>query len=775
MKAFPNSCQVRNSTMSRVGWLTKFALLAAFALLPAWSQAQGLLVVTDPAQRVRLPRPILHPRPQPVPQPTYKIEELSVDVQLIDQIARVQVSQTFENTGSTTLEAEFVFPLPYDGAIEQLTLLVDGKEYPAKLLAADEARQIYEEIVRKNRDPALLEWVGTGMFRTSVFPIPAGEKRTVTLRYTQICRKDRGLTDFLFPLSTAKYTSQPIDEVKVRLTIESAIEIKNVYSPSYPVAIERPDANHATVTYSAKKAIPSEDFRLFFDVDPGKVGTAVISYRPTDEEEGFFLLLASPRIEAHAAKRPAKTVVFVVDRSGSMSGEKIEQARGALKFVLNNLRPGDLFNIVAYDSQVELFRPELQKFDDATRDAALGFVERLYAGGSTNIDGALTTALEQLVDSSRPGYVIFLTDGLPTDGEQNEAKIVEHTKETNQVRARLFAFGVGYDVNSRLLDKLARVNHGQSEYVRPDENIEDRVSRLYRRIESPVLTDVKINFAMDEGGNFPTINRLYPRENYDLFEGEQLVLVGRYRKPGAIEVTISGQVDGQPQSYEFAAELVEKSPDDSYAFVEKLWALRRVGEIIDEIDLKGKNDELVKELVELATRHGILTPYTSFLADDSTNLHETAENAVRAGEELEALNETNGQFGFVQRAAKSMLQNAQQLAAPATRGLDLGGGSSAGTPVLGRPGLNTDDAAEPFADNVRNLGAKAFYRRDNRWVDSTVTEDQEQQAVRLVQFSDEYFELANQHGRDIARYLVFDEPVVVNIEGQTYQIDPAGE
>lgn len=749
-------------TCSRVA----FVAVILGTVLSSTLQAQGLLVVTDPAQRVRLPRPILPPQSQPA-QPTYKIDDLSVEVRLVDQIARVQVSQTFENTGSSTLEAEFVFPLPYDGAVDQLTLLVDGKEYPARLLAADEARKIYEEIVRKNRDPALLEWVGTGMFRTSVFPIPAGQKRTVTLRYSQICRKDRGLTDFLFPLSTAKYTSQPVEDVKVRVTIESAVEIKNVYSPSYPVAIERPDSNHATVTYTATKTLPSEDFRLFYDVDPGKVGTAVISYRPEDEEEGFFLLLASPRIEANEAERPAKTVVFVVDRSGSMSGEKIEQARGALKFVLNNLRPGDLFNIVAYDSQIELFRPELQKFDDTMRDAALGFVDGLYAGGSTNIDGALTSALGQLVDSSRPNYVIFLTDGLPTEGEQNEAKIVAHTKETNGVRARIFPFGVGYDLNSRLLDKLARANHGQCEFVQPNENIEDRVSRLYRRIESPVLTDVKIEFSMDEAGNASPVNRLYPRENYDLFEGEQLVLVGRYRKPGAVKVTISGQVDGKTQSHDFTAELVEKSKDDSYAFVEKLWALRRVGEIIDEIDLKGKNDELVKELVELATRHGILTPYTSFLADDSTNLHETAANATRAGLELEALAETDGQRGFVQRAAKSTLQNAQ-MAAPASAG--LGGGNS--TPLL-RGHSDSAPAEQAPADNLRNLGSKAFYRRDNRWVDSTVTEEAEKNAIRLLQFSNEYFKLADQHGREIARYLVFDEPVLVNIDGQTYQIDPA--
>ena len=202
-------------------------------------------------------------------------------------------------------------------------------------------------------------------------------------------------------------------------------------------------------------------------------------------------MLASPEIKAADDERPKKTVVFVVDRSGSMSGEKIEQAKGALKFVLNNLREGDLFNIIAYDSEVESLKPELQKFNDETRKAALGFVEGIYAGGSTNIDGALKAAFAP-AQGHRAGrqFVLFLTDGLPTVGEQNEAKIVANSKQYNKVHARMFAFGVGYDLNSRLLDKLARENFGQSEFVRPNEDIEDRVSALYKRISAPVLTDV---------------------------------------------------------------------------------------------------------------------------------------------------------------------------------------------------------------------------------------------------------------------------------------------
>jgi Ca-activated chloride channel family protein len=659
-------------------------------------------------------------------------------------------------------------------------------------LAKDEARRTYESIVRKNKDPALLEWIGTGMFQTSVFPVPPGAERKVTLSYSQLCRKNGRLTDFLFPLSTAKYTSQPVEKLKIEVAIESQGDIKNVYSPTHAIELKR-DTHHATAVYKAENQTPGEDFRLLFDIDSGKLGTSVVSYRPKADDDGYFLLLTSPEIKRDPAERPKKTVLFVVDRSGSMSGAKIEQAKGALKFVLNNLREGDTFNIIAYDSAVESFRPELQKFDDETRKAALGFVEGLYAGGSTNIDGALTTALAQLKDSSRPNYVLFLTDGLPTAGEQNEMKIVANSESNNRVRARLAAFGVGYDVNSRLLDKLARQNSGQSEYVRPDENIEDRVSRLYNKIEAPVMTDVAIQFAIDESpaeAGEP-VNRLYPKKVFDLFEGDQLVLVGRYKRPGAAKVTVTGSVGGQKQSFDFPAELTAKSSDETFAFVERLWAMRRVGEIIDELDLKGQNDELVKELVELSTRHGIMTPYTSFLADETVNLRGLARNAATARGRLNQLQEAEGLGGFEQREYKGRLQGAKQASPAGGADFSFGSGGrksggqryavgdkakAAGGPAAPASGPQPAEAAPgelpALEQTVRNVGAKSFYRRGKRWVDADVTESQEKKAIRVKQFSDEYFKLAEQQGGKLSQYLVFDEALLVNFDGQAYLIEP---
>lgn len=729
-----------------LAWLPTICLL-----LPGVAVGQGVLLNSDASHPHRLPRPVPHPITS---TQSYRIEELLAQVSLRGSIARTQVTQSFVNTGNRQMEVSFVFPLPYDGAIDQMTFMVDGKEYPARILSADEARRIYEEHVRRSQDPALVEWMGSGLFKTSVFPVPAGATRTVTLRYSQVCRVHQGLTEFVLPLRAAQYTDQPVKKVQVEVNIDSAHEIKNLYSPSHRVDIERHNGRHAKVVYSGKNEIPSADFQLLYDTGGKQLGASLLSYRPVHDEDGYFLLLVAPEFgESDKEAAVKKNIVFVVDRSGSMNGKKIEQAKGALRFVLNNLNEGDLFNIVAYDSAVETFRPELQRYNDSNRQAALGFVDGLFAGGSTNIDEALDVALSQLTEGDRPSYVVFLTDGLPTAGEKNESKIAENARRRNQARARLFSFGVGYDVNSRLLDKLSRGCFGQSQYVRPNEDIEAAVSQLYGRIGAPVLTNLKIKFELDgQPDGVSLVNRMYPRNAHDLFAGDQLVLAGRYRAAGAARIRITGTVNGSQRNFEFAGTFAKAGSDSSHAYVEKLWAVRRVGEIIDEVDLHGKNPELIDELVRLAKQHGIVTPYTSFLADESVDFRNLTRVRSRADQALDALSAVGGRSGFEQRQLKASLQRSFQVPSAAA---GLGGG-----------------AQQPNANRRRmqQVGRKTFVLESGRWVDTTVTKQQEQNAVQVKRFSKEYFDLASRN-RLVAQYLAFDEPVTVVVGKQAYLIE----
>jgi Ca-activated chloride channel family protein len=291
-----------------------------------------------------------------------------------------------------------------------------------------------------------------------------------------------------------------------------------------------------------------------------------------------------------------------------------------------------------------------------------------------------------------------------------------------------------------------------------------------------VLTDVSIRFTLDglkpEDGQ--PINRFYPKDVFDLFAGEQLVLVGRYKKSGTAKVVVTGKVGSEQQSFDFPAELAGQSADETNAFIEKLWAMRRVGEIIDEMDLKGKNEELVKELVELATRHGIMTPYTSFLADESTRLGDVAHNAVVADVKLRYLHEAEGLSGVAQRAAKGELQRAEN-AAPSASASKLAAGPGGAARRFGAAVYRDRADKEVVVDNVRNIGAKCFYRRGPQWIDSTVSDELAKKARHVKQFSDEYFKLAERHGKDLSQYLAFDEPVLVNLAGEACLIEPAGE
>ena len=742
--------------------------------------AQGFLISHDHSHRM--------PRPWPLPTPdpsvmTCQVKELSIQARLKDQVAQVQVSQTFLNTGSRQLEAQFVFPLPYDGAIDKLTLMVDGQEYPAQLLSKEDARARYEAIVRSSKDPALLEWMGQGLFQTSVFPVPAGQTRTVTLHYNQLLRKDQGTTDFLFPLGAAKYTTKPLEKLDVQVSIDSTISIRNVYSPSHTISIERPDEDHAVVKYSATNTVPSSDFRLFFDVNPEKLGTSLLSYRPHANEDGYFLLLTTPQVPKQNEQMP-KTVLFVVDKSGSMQGEKIEQAKSAIKFVLNNLKEGDTFNIVAYDTAVETFRPELERFNEETRKQATGYVNGLFAGGGTNINDALKAALEQIKDKSRPTFVLFTTDGLPTVGERNEAKIAETARNANTVGARLLNFGVGYDVNSRLLDRLAREHSGASEYVRPNEDIETHVSRVYSKISAPVLADVDVKFEFDqvatEAG--PPVNRIYPSGKFDLFAGEQVVIVGRYRHSGVAKVVVSGHVGEQNSKFDFPVDFAQSATNASYGFVEKLWAMRRIGEIIDQLDLNGRNEELVKELVLLSTKHGILTPYTSFLADETSrptlarDSDAFGSNARGADRRLGDLEQAEGREGVAQRDSKQAFKNQSNLATPAAPAGEAGAATAPTAPGAATYFDSKSDKAV-VTSTVRQAGNRTAYKRGKRIVTPDTadldTEKDKAQIITIQRYTKEYFDLVAKNSADdnqIMTQQAVDEELLVNFRGQAYLI-----
>ena len=752
-----------------------------------WAWAFGVMLAGAASAQVIIIEPPWPGPPHPVPprwpeppreiriERPFEMTDYTVDARIVDQMAEVRVNQTLYNPNSRDLEVDYLFPLPETGTVQDFVLLADGQEIPGELMDRDQARSIYEGIVRRRKDPALLEYVGRGLLRARAFPVPAGGKRTLTLRYNQLLPRDGDVIDFSYPLSLKLPGHGSIGRLAVDVRLRSSEQIKSVYSPTHDVTVKRDGEHEASVRFQDTGVRSRGDFRLLTTVEAGEIGASLVSYRSDGDEDGYFLLMASPRVEAADQKPVAKTVVFVLDRSGSMNGKNIEQAREALRFVLNNLREGDTFNIVAYDDRVETFEPELQRYSAETREAALRYVDAISPGGSTNIGEALRTTLEMLQPGGRPAYVLFLTDGLPTAGETNELGIAQICRKANDADARIFSFGVGYQVNSRLLDRISADNSGATQFVRPDENIESAVSSFYSKMSSPVMTGLELALGDRR------LDRVYPRDLPDLFAGGQLVVVGRYGKPGEVKVRLSGSVGEEPQTLEFDATLAKAGENPHYQFVERLWATRRIGDLIDQIDLHGKNRELVDELTRLSSKYGILTPYTAFLADERKMLA-SARGPVRgevmreAEERLVRLESVSGETAQADRRMKSAMMTAGR-AAPAA----VMSGSRAAMGGSGRGGVQADSSmawgsgyameGEP-RETIRVVADKTFFWKQDGWLDSEAA-GVEDEPVRIELYSEAYFELLGRLASEQLRYLVFDEPVTMLLDGKLYRFEPA--
>ena len=712
------------------------AALVLFSAGVAW--ADGMIVPVRPDLRVR---------------GSWAVKYHHVNIKVREQVASVAIDQKFVNTGKGAIEVEYLFPVPPGAAIDSMTLEVDGKEFPARLLEADEARKVYEDIVRKKKDPALLEYVGFGLYKTRAFPLNPGKPCKVVVTYKNVCKKDRDLVEVWYPLNTEKFSARPIESVCVTVDILSRADIGPVYSPTHSLNVDRKGPRHVIATYDVKKVLPTSDFQLFYKAANEKIGATLVTHQPDPKKDGYFMLLVSPSPRAARQDVTAKDVLLVFDHSASMSVKKLDQAKAGMRYVLANLNPTDRFNVVAYNDAVEPFFEGLVPATKEKITVALDMVDRLEAKGGTDIHGALQKAMSfrKPGDKSRPGYIIFMTDGLPTIGKTEEKDILADTKKANATGVRLFAFGVGYKPNVRLLDKLVRQNRGRSGYVKPDEAIETKISFLYDKIKNPVMTSLAIKL---QGVR---LRGRYPRDMGDLFDGDQIVLVGRYdckdagrlpKRDGGYHTTlvVKGIYQGDERAFEYSVAVRPAGKDLRYGFVEKIWAIRRVGYLLDQVQLHGESKEVIDELIRLSKTYGIMTPYTSFLADERTSHTRPAEvrrKALAAADELARA--TEGHRAQRGAAARRSLNEATK-ALPASEPGAGGKGRRGGVVIYG----NLDKRAYEqekleYVAGLRNVGNYSLYRRGRMWATaelSALDVKKDAKKIKVVkQFSEEYFEL----------------------------------
>ncbi len=760
--------------MKNVRMLCSLAVLAAASA----ALADGMIVPVRPELRVR---------------GHWAVKYHHVEITVRDQVANVAIDQEFVNTGTGMIEVEYLFPVPPDAAIDSMTLIVNGKEFAARLMGADEARKIYEDIVRKKKDPALLEYAGFGLYRTRAFPLEPGKPCKVIVTYKNLPKRDHDLVEVWYPLNTEKFSAKPIESVRVRVDVKTDHDLTAVYSPTHDLKTDRKGPRHVIATYETKNVLPTTDFQLYYKAADENVGATLLTWQPDRKTDGYFMMLVSPNPRNASASITPKDVVVVLDHSGSMSGDKLAQAKQAMQYIVRNLNKEDRFNIVLYNDQVDPIFDKLRYINGQNMQEALDRIDRINATGGTNIDEALTTAMAQCTDKHRPAYVMFLTDGQPTVGKTREADILSDVAAANKNKARLFAFGVGYSPNVRLLDRLVGDNHGRSDYVKPNEPIEAKVSSMYAKIKNPVMTNLA---ARIEGLR---LKDMYPRKLGDLFDGDQIVLVGRYdagdaRKlpsptagRGRTTLVIKGRYQGKERAFEYNV-AVNKAGAKSYRFVEKLWAIRRVGWLMDEIQLRGKSKEVIDELVRLSRDYGIMTPYTSFLADERTPL--AGERMLREADGIiaKSLGVSTGEAGQRGAANRQMLNLAARPSASAQPGgraesrADMArGGSAARAPSVS--GYDSKDAYEKgkagkAVENVRQIGNNyVLYRRGQIWMmPSTAKLDLEKdkdQVVQVKRFSEEYFALARANTTEQNQIMASQkagEQLLVKFRGQAYNI-----
>ncbi len=536
--------------------------------------------------------------------PEVRLEQVRVVAKVVDGTATTELEQVFRNTGPVEREEVFLLPLPDDTVVSDLSMTVDGKIVKGEILDRGEARGVYESIVRSRRDPALLEWVGRSCVRLSAFPVPPNGEARVKVRYASVLPLAWGAFEVRVPLSLGPVARGSLKSLVFQAAVEFSRPIGAIYSPTHPVEVVRTGDRSARVSMEGSDVRADRDLRLLVAPAQEEIGLLFLAHRPAGED-GTFLALLSPRLDLEPSKVLPKDVVFVLDTSGSMEGEKIAQAKGALRDALAGLNPGDRFHLVRFATDAEAFREGPVPATPGNVEAARAWIDAFEARGGTNLGDALQRALAVPGEPGRLTMLFLLTDGLPTVGTIEEQTLLAEVRQRNVARARIFVFGVGVDVNTRLLDTLAEETRAAREYVAEGEAIDLKVASLVEKVSHPILSDPLLFL---EGAETRDV---YPKRLPDLFRGSPLVVAGRFRGEGAASLRLRGRFGDGEREWTYSVNLpAVEARNDS---IRATWASRKVGYLLDEIRLHGENTELVEEVKRLAREHGIVTPYTSYL------------------------------------------------------------------------------------------------------------------------------------------------------------------
>ncbi|MCU0726090.1 MAG: VWA domain-containing protein [Planctomycetes bacterium] len=596
-----------------------FALLLTL-LLAAEAGAAGLLVPRDGS-------------------PPIAVQSHRVTAVVTDGLAETTLRQTFVNGNGRPLEAIYLFPLPEGAALTGVAMEVGGTRLEGLLAERKQARRIYDDIVRSRRDPALVEQVGRNLFRLSVFPVMPDEPTVVELTWIEQVPLTHGAFTYRYPLAGGG-ESETGQDLTISVTFRSSAPLVSVTSDSKDAQVVLKGPGEAFVAVERVKAKLTEDFVATAKVEVDRPMLTVSTFRDADGE-GYFLALVTPPPVREERDILPREVTLVLDTSGSMAGNKLDQAKASALWLLDHLRAVDRVNLIRFSSDVELFAPAPVDATPENIAKLRAFVGRLSATGGTSLFAALSAGLATPVGEGRVGTLVLLTDGLPTLGETNPLEFMKLSRTAVDKGQRVFPFGVGTDLDAGLLAGVGRAGRGRAEVFRPEEQLEDRLTGFLYRTSTPVFADVTFD------GDGLGLHDVFPRPLPEVYLGEQLAITGRYREGGERAVTVSGLFRGQRASLSTKAGFLA-APGGPEA-VAKLHAKMKLAFLEEQLRLRqgladeayyaaldrgaySTADEIVGEIVAVSLAEGVSCAFTSFLVllpEDRARLDPRDTAAVR--------------------------------------------------------------------------------------------------------------------------------------------------
>lgn len=732
--------------------------LAALLLLGLATTAGAQSHRFDRASHVILPQSrafSFNPARQPI-----VVEGVQARVKIVESTAQTTLDIALRNPGRQQSEAVILIPVPDGAVISQFLFQGSAPEGTAEVLRRDEARRFYDEIVARIKDPALLEFAGYNLIRSSVFPVPPGGTQKVRVTYENILEKDGNRIDYRLPRSESLNRSIPWE---IGVEIVSNDPISMIYSPTHDLSTISKDARRAVVRSTREAATSPGPFLLSYLLERDGVSASLLAYPDPTVGGGYFLLMAGlPADLGKMENTIRREVTVVIDRSGSMAGEKMDQALASVRQVLEGLADGEAFSIIDYSSTVESFSVAPVIKDREQMLKARAYLDRIRPGGGTNIHDALLTALRQKPAQGMLPIILFLTDGLPTIGRTAETDIRALLEKGNEYRRRVFTVGVGSDVNAPLLDRVSELSRASSTFVLAGEDVELKVARVFKKLYGPVLSDPELTAADDSGqANTRLIRELMPTTLPDLFEGDELILLGQYTGRKPVTFRLTGNFLGRPRNFEFRFDFAGESVKNS--FVPRLWASRRIAFLIDQIRQAGgeiagqprpidaalANDprfkELIDEILALSTKFGILTEYTAFLAREGTNLDDWSALRAMCNDNIDkrAVFTRSGVAGVNQ----SLNFNHQKVQSKLNY----------------RNRFWDENLERVEIATVQQVCDRAFFRRGDRWIDSRVlnqAQGTEAGSMDVIQFG------SDAHKKLVEQFVLEGRQSVLSLEGE---------